>query len=406
MSSENTLATFATETREGRYRALDGVRGIGALLVVAVHGLLALPGSLWRPSPELTESARILQYVTLVGYTVGDVAVRIFFALSGFVLALMLLNPLEPSYRSFVVRRICRIYLPYIVVVSAAMFFMTVTRQGPIPELSWWLNGSWNKPLTTGVVIDHVLMLGRRGYNFVDNPTWTLVQEMRYSLIFPAMFWILKRTRWAIAIACSLTITIVARWALWHLGYSGVTNTVQFVFLFAAGTVLAIHRDHAVRWFRGLPPTAKMAIGVATVLLINAGLLGYLPNRALRGFGLIGPDLGAALLILVVIGSTRVSRILEKPTLQWLGRISYSLYLSHLVVLLTLVKTLHSFIPISTILVLSLVLSLAVADFLYRRIERPAVLLGRHLANRIDGEPSVRPGLEAVGARSHSLTRS
>jgi len=33
--------------------------------VVAVHGLLVLPGSLWRPLPELTESERIFQYVTL-----------------------------------------------------------------------------------------------------------------------------------------------------------------------------------------------------------------------------------------------------------------------------------------------------------------------------------------------------
>jgi len=133
----------------------------------------------------------------------------------------MLLNPLQPSYRSFVVRRICRIYLPYIVVIVAAMFLMTVTRPRPIAELSWWLNRSWTKPITTGLVIDHVLMLGRRRYNFVDNPIWSLVQEMRYSLIFPVMFWIAQRVRWVVAIGCSLTVAVAARLAMAHFGYNG-----------------------------------------------------------------------------------------------------------------------------------------------------------------------------------------
>jgi len=119
----------------------------------------------------------------------GDASVKVFFALSGFVLALMFLRPDPPSYAAFAVKRVCRIYLPYIAVVAIAMILMTATEPHQTPELSTWFNLSWNHSVSWPLILDHVLMLGQDRYNFVDNAIWSLVHEMRYSLIFPIIMW-------------------------------------------------------------------------------------------------------------------------------------------------------------------------------------------------------------------------
>jgi peptidoglycan/LPS O-acetylase OafA/YrhL len=72
-----------------------------------------------------------------------------------------------------------------------------------------------------------------------------------------------------------------------------------------------------------------------------------------------------------------------KPCL-WAGRVSYSLYLSHVVLLLTLVSVLHQWVSIYVILLAMPLLALALAGLLYRLLEEPAIALGRRLESRID----------------------
>ena len=75
----------------------------------------------------------------------------------------------------------------------------------------------------------------------------------------------------------------------------------------------------------------------------------------------------------------------NKPCLR-VGRVSYGLYLSHLVVLMTLISTMHRFVPIYAILVVFPPLALVVAGVLYRFLEAPATALGQNLAARIESE--------------------
>jgi peptidoglycan/LPS O-acetylase OafA/YrhL len=115
-------------------------------------------------------------------------------------------------------------------------------------------------------------------------------------------------------------------------------------------------------------------------------------------FAGVAPHLGAILLLISVIGSRRAQEVLEKRPCLWAGRISYSLYLSHLVVLLTLISIFHRLVPISVILVLMIPLALALAEVLFRSLERPAIALGHLLERRIDsstGRVTVLPVSEA-----------
>jgi peptidoglycan/LPS O-acetylase OafA/YrhL len=66
--------------------------------------------------------------------------------------------------------------------------------------------------------------------------------------------------------------------------------------------------------------------------------------------------------------------------LQWLGKVSYSLYLSHQVVLLAIAHLLYRQMPMWVILILYLPLALIVAEILNRLIELPSSHLGKTLS--------------------------
>ena len=87
-----------------RYDSLDSMRGIAAALVVLNHCYCAFAdkseGAVWW-----------LANTPLRMLVSGRPSVILFFVLSGFVLAVSLEKGMK--YRDFVVRRFCRIYLPF-----------------------------------------------------------------------------------------------------------------------------------------------------------------------------------------------------------------------------------------------------------------------------------------------------
>ena len=118
--------------------------------------------------------------------------------------------------------------------------------------------------------------------------------------------------------------------------------------------------------------------------------LARLPGWALAGLWvaailLLGPSidytctLGAALLMALAIGSPRARRVLEVPPLLWLGRVSYSLYLIHVPVLLVTVHGLHGLLPLEALLLLAIPLALLAAEAMNRWVEQPSIALARRL---------------------------
>jgi peptidoglycan/LPS O-acetylase OafA/YrhL len=160
----------------GRMPELDSVRGIAAMLVVLGH-----LSTIWmHEEGRLYPTISYALHQCLLG---GNEAVILFFVLSGFVLALPAVDGRPQSYPVFAVRRIFRIYVPYIVALVGSVFgeyFLhgTVTQ-------SVWFHQFWNEPVDWKVVLQHILFLGRYDTNQFDPPILSLVHEMRVSLIFP-----------------------------------------------------------------------------------------------------------------------------------------------------------------------------------------------------------------------------
>src|SRR5206468_1590753 len=129
------------------------------------------------------------KYSPLHAFAAGTQAVILFFVLSGFVLALPFLTDRKPRYRSFVVKRWMRLYPPFYVAVLLAMALATIVSTGHIGGLSEWFNTKWQSSVTAGSAAKHALLIDSFRNDTYDPVLWSLVYEMRVSLIFPLLVW-------------------------------------------------------------------------------------------------------------------------------------------------------------------------------------------------------------------------
>ena len=97
---------------------------------------------------------------------------------------------------------------------------------------------------------------------------------------------------------------------------------------------------------------------------------------------------------------------MRSPALQWLGKVSYSLYLVHVPVALALAHALRDALPAPAIAALTVVLALPAAAVFYKAVERPSLLLSRFRrtpdpAGGGASRPSARPPRRRVRIAQH-----
>ena len=107
--------------------------------------------------------------------------------------------------------------------------------------------------------------------------------------------------------------------------------------------------------------------------------------------------LGAAGFIVLALGRARVAHWLRLPPLLLLGRISYSLYLFHPIVLLTMLYALHDRVAAIVWIPAVVPVALATAWVSWRLIEMPSIALGRRLTAK--RRPVLARYLEADATR-------
>jgi peptidoglycan/LPS O-acetylase OafA/YrhL len=335
-----------------RIDSLDGLRGIAALGVVVAH---ALPVGL----PQVPD---------VIAIAMGRACVIAFFVLSGFVLSLPYFEGRPLAYPAFVIRRICRIYLPYAcVMLVAAVLFYTVWGQGAHHDFYEVVSGA--------TLLHSALMLGTTHGLSLDPPTWSLVVEMRYSLLFPLLVLAMVRIPRAamiltIAGALALYIVPVQLNFNWYELYDPIgmktfvgslATTTYYAPMFLGGILLAKHAGAMPDLIRRHGP------------LLWAAAIACLAIGAFRD-----PVIGVAAVLLVALvpHTPPVARALTWKPVLWLGRVSYSLYLVHLVILLGLLRSMSN--PLLAAL-LVLPLSLIAAEVFHRYVEVPSNKLGARI---------------------------
>ena len=351
----------------GRLAQLDGLRGIAAFSVFLFHcGLI--PG-FWNKSLSLPG---------ILGD--GGAAVDLFFVLSGFVLARSLMGKKKSGYFQFVIRRAMRIYPAYwtTLLLCAALISMYDASRNPFfDEL---IRSFWSQPVGWAQWLLHALLIlpgvdrGR-----VDGVMWSLVIEMRISLLLPMFLSI-----YLLLSAPGRAILLLVSPALLMLG-----QTAAFVPLFLMGIALASYLNKQEIFTPRF--TIPVAFGLGLLLYGNREIF-ELPGGSIGGsVADIVSGLGSALIILAAIGSKRLSRFLTSRPIQFLGDVSYSFYLIHWPILLFLTSRMFGAgYPPMACAAVSLIAAWIVAYLSYRFVELPGMNIGKIIATRIAAPSQVK----------------
>lgn len=372
-----------------RLDELDSLRGLAALSVVLLHvRAVWFEIILGTASPHQKHVADFF----LVPFSRGDEAVVLFFILSGFVLAIPAIQLRAQPYSIFVIRRIFRIYFPYLAALTLAVVGNTFFFGDPTP--CHCLRGVWNTPVDWHLVLQHVIFLGNYDTDKLNPPFWSLVIEMRVSFFFPllcALALKLRPVQSLIMGGCLSGVAIAAfnlpGTALW---VEPITRTLYFAGLFVVGIYLARERCRLSALFNRLSARAKALAGTLSIVLYLFGAyelnLRALPFTQvdLSWYGNWLTAMGVAGIMVFSLNSRRWSRALLWPPIHFLGKMSYSVYLLHNIVMVLFLQMLYGKLSSPVILGAAFVLVFPVSWAFYRWIELPSMNMGRRLSGYLD----------------------
>jgi peptidoglycan/LPS O-acetylase OafA/YrhL len=148
---------------------LDALRGIAAVTVVLNHLFSAFPG---LPSGKAVEL-----------FTDGRSAVVLFFVLSGYVLSMPYWRGRQLPYGLYLVRRFCRIYLPFAAAATISILGAAIFHKTRLP-LTAWFDQTWHTPITPHMLMKQFFMVPMNDFN---TAFWSLTYEMQMSIVVPLL---------------------------------------------------------------------------------------------------------------------------------------------------------------------------------------------------------------------------
>ena len=274
--------------------------------------------------------AVVLYHLELHWIPGGFVGVDVFFVISGYLITSIIGAELAHghfSFRVFYGRRMMRI-LPalYVVSIATALLFSALFP----PQLS----GELLKSMVAGLLSYSNLWFYFTVDYFADNVTqptlhyWSLAVEEQFYLVLPLLYWALWRAggaRLALRVFALLFVVSLG-WACWVVG----TERSAAFFLpwlraweLLAGSLLSLAPLH--RW----SPRVKRWLAEAGLAMVLLAIFLYDSKMVFPGYNAILPVLGTVLMIAGAGAGGVANRLLSSPPAQWLGKVSYSLYLVH-----------------------------------------------------------------------------
>jgi peptidoglycan/LPS O-acetylase OafA/YrhL len=371
-----------------RYEELDSLRGLAALTVLFSHFLLVFPfienDTINNGYKYLTN---IFKYSPLHIFFAGHEAVIFFFILSGFVLSLTLFRFEKNKFGVYAFKRFLRIYPPYITAVLVAIITKYSIPDGDLTNLSEWIQTRWDSPTTLMLTVQHVLLLGEFRANDINPVLWSMVHEMRISLIFPFVVYFLSKWSFFKTAISSLVLSFIGivLMKLFHVEGSSTNYfiTLHYLSFFMAGGLLAKYRAQIIFWFKKRTIYFKWFLWlVGWICYTYKWIFPSVDIMHNIMFDEWAAALGASIFIVISLSSSEVSKILKIKPIVFLGKISYSLYLYHAIVLVVCVNLLYPTFGIGWILLISFILSLLVSSIGYYAVEKPSMQLSRTISKR------------------------
>jgi peptidoglycan/LPS O-acetylase OafA/YrhL len=352
---------------ERRIGALDGLRGLMTIVVLASHYFAEIHGG-------------------SLAFAFGWVAVDVFFVLSGFLVGRLILDKGETEgfLRVFFIRRVCRTFPIYFTCVIGA--YLLLARQ-PVS----WSDMDRALPFWSYLAFTQNMLFASAtsiGVHWLS-PTWTMAVEEQFYLLAPALILLTPRRNlpWlllAIMLAAA-GFRLGAHLAGWPPFYALCTLPARADAL-AAGMLAAF--AFASGWGEGGRGTVLVR-WAAPALLMLVVLLRLVEGPGGAAFGSVGflaMASAAALFILSLAREAPEAKRFETPLLAFFGHNSFAIYLTHMPLLwLAHGIALDTKPTLSTtegllVTLAAIPLCLFVSRFLTWLIEEPATRFGRSFA--------------------------
>lgn len=388
----------ALPSARGFVPALEGLRAVAAFGVLTTHVAFQTGAT--------TGSAINRMWGRL------DLAVAVFFALSGFLLwrahALHARHDLPGTARparAYLRSRFVRIMPAYLVLVAAA--FLLIPRNTEASPSVWIANFTLTQVFVPASLVEGL------------THAWSLSVEMAFYLTLPVIWWALSRlrgraARWRIPVLAAVGVVSLG-WSLvpWHgLGMpEGLNDQIlppAFASWFAAGMILAeisasppgrmatLARHRHARW--GWWAVAAVAFMATTVPAWFAEGFVHPPGPEFAARVALGSVVAFCLLAPVALAPDgQRFAVLDSTVVGALGRWSYGVFLWHVLVLHFAFQI--AFVPMFsghmlTIWLITAAISTVIASASYALVEEPSRRLfapRRGAGSRTDGQAAASP---------------
>jgi len=363
---------------KARLGYLDSFRGIAAFSVFFSHYYGAFP---------TVTIPRWATFSPLSFFRDGFGSVAMFFVLSGFVLTFQHFQKdsdfdLRKNLLPFVIARWVRIYLPFLVALFISIGCLLIFgNDHSLPDANIWFTNIWAEPLTLNSIAKQAALFVNIPFDPMIPQSWTLSIELLASMLMPFLTLIASKT--ALGFIFFIILNLKKRWFLFH---------------FAAGILIAKYYSNLEKYSKQIPSLHRVVLFVISLYFYTW----YFSRTEFYAENLAGVvydhywyimGIGSAGIIVLTMGSTKLKNFFEWGPLTYLGRISYSIYLIHFIVLKTvsvaifsagikynIAQTTSFKIAAMSLTVISVIL---MAEIFYRFVEVPLIHLGRRTYQKV-----------------------
>ena len=321
----------------------DGLRALGFLLVVTAH----------------------IPAVPLFSYLQGWTAVWVFFAISGYLLTMLLIREERKTgkiaYLPFMARRVMRIVPGY--AAAIAIYWVALYSLPQLADEYHWFMERLPYYLTLMPEYAHTDVFTM----FVH--TWIIGIEMKFYLFFPAfVFLLIKNDVWRFGVTAATTAALTLEGSFTAQAYCAILCGAMLAQLLEWPRTYAV-----IAAATRVPSAVPLAFIVALFVMLR--YIEFLPAVALVATYLVAH---------VTLQDSVMRRLFGWGPLVYLGQRSYGAYLLHVLAIHIGYIFFGSNTVISGVLTafFTLAVTIPAAEIFYRVVERPAMEWARRFSER------------------------
>ena len=376
--------------RNNRIHVFDSIIGLASLQVLIHHCLLLyIPISNFVLNNIAYKENYFLDTIILSPLHItwaGHEAVILFFVLSGFVLSIHFMSDSKIIYKQFFIKRLFRIYGPFVIILCVGIIFNHMFNTYPRKMgLSTWFNSIWSTNIDYRKLVELFFLFSNKYHNVVTS-LWTIPIEIKISFIFPFLVMLMKSKgieAWLILFFGNIIFYMIGK----RLGFQSNWNDFSLFYyltFFLAGGILSKFNKELMKTINKLNNKVFFILFfVAIYCYTYEWNTHYLPLWLKKITALFPTDYAvcaASLIFLLLSQSRKAFNFFSKSYMLFLGKISFSIYLVHPIVIGILG---HYFFPILSVFIiipLCIILSIMIAIPFYYIIEKPFSDLGKKLS--------------------------